>query len=212
MLYVFLIFLMSKLLFDRPVVAEIDTQIYRAGHPVFIRYIGAVDATERVVKTYLQFIDSGFGRADVQTCSGCQAPIEGVGDGAALVPDAVADLRTEVEDPPASFGTEIEVHQDRELDVVQVVERLALGVVIDRPSAVHVVQLHLEMAVFMSRKTERDTSVTTRRQGARQRTHTTHGRLENDRTGRETTMYTYPVFRHFHAGLGGDRCGQQHDD
>ena len=95
---------------------------------------------------------------------------------------------------------------------MQVIEGLALGVVIDRPSAVHVVQFHLEMAVFMSRKAERDTSVSTCRQGFCQRTHTTYGRLEDDRTGRKTTVHTYPVLRHFHAGLGAHRCGQQHSD
>ena len=119
----FLIFLRSKLLFDRPVVAEVDTQVDRTGHPIFIRHIGAIYATEGVVKAHFEFIHTGFRCADVEPCSGSQTPIEGVGDRAALVPYAISDLRTEVEDPAASFRTEIEVHQDRELDVVQVVER-----------------------------------------------------------------------------------------
>jgi len=203
---------MSKFLFDGPVIAEIDTQIDWAGHSIFIRHIGAIYATERVVKTYLQLIYTGFGRADIEPCSSSQSPIEGVGDSTALIPDAISDLRTEVKDPAASFRTEIEVHQDRELDVVQVVERLTVGVVIDRPSAVHVVQLHLEMTVFMSRKTEGYTTVAAHRQGTRQWTHAAHGRLEDDRTGSKTAMYTHPILRHFHAGLSRDRCSEQHSD
>ena len=121
---------MSKLLFYRPVVAEVDTQVYGTGHTVFIGHIGAIDTSEGVVKTHLQLIYAGFRCADIQTCSGCQSPIEGVGDGAALVPNAITDLRAQVENPPASFCPEIEVHQDREFNVVEVMISFALGVVV----------------------------------------------------------------------------------
>ena len=83
-----------------------------------------------------------------------QTPIERMINRTALIPYAIPDLRTQIEEPPAYLAAEIEVHQDRQLDVMQIVVGVSDRLVAMRPSAVHVVQLHLEMTVFMPCKAE----------------------------------------------------------
>ena len=80
-------------------------------------------------------------------------------DGVAFVPYAITDLGTEIEYPSAYIATEIKMHQYRQLYIMQVVIGVCNGIISGSPAAVHVVQLHLKMAVFMPGQTEHQTAV-----------------------------------------------------
>ena len=80
-------------------------------------------------------------------------------DTLALVPYAITDLRTEIEEPSAYIAAEIQVHQNGQFHVVQVPVGVSGTGVVRRPAAVLIVQLHLKMAVFVSGVAENETSV-----------------------------------------------------
>ena len=76
-----------------PHIGEVDAQIHRARHSIFVGYRSAVHAAEGEIIANLQLVQTCF-RIHIETRSGSQSPIERMGDGATLVFDAITDLRT----------------------------------------------------------------------------------------------------------------------
>ena len=137
-----------------PHIGEVDAQIHRARHGIIIGYRSAVHAAEGEIIANLQLVQACF-RIHIETRSGCQSPSERRGDSAALVFDAITDLRTEIQEPTAYRATEVNIHQYRQLDIMQVIGRSALF-----PATVLIVQFHLEMAELMSGVAEDEAAVT----------------------------------------------------
>ena len=178
--------------------------------------VGAEDTSESVVEAHFDLVGAGMRSGERDTRSGSNAPVEGLLDilvlrltgtvheraVVALVRDAITDLRTEVEEPTAFFTAEIQVHHERDLDIMEIAAVTADGVVMLRPSAMQVVEFDLQGAVLMSRVAEHQPAVAAKHAGFVDGHHVAHRRAERYGAGSHATMHAKVVLRRPQTRLG----------
>lgn len=164
---------------------------------------GAVYPAEREVEAEFQLVGAGFACAAVDTCSSSQAPVEAMVYGCVLICsvsvdecagvafifDTITYLRAEVEEPSPLFATEIKMHQERQFHIMEAAAVPCVFCFLC-PSAMNVVELHLQGAVFMSRVAEDQTTVSSQYTGVVDRRHVRHFGCEDDTAGTHATVYT----------------------
>ena len=93
------------------------------------------------------------------------------------------------------------MHQQWSLDIMQAAAVSAEGIVLLRPSAMHIVQFHLKGAVFMSGVAEGQSAVSAEHAGIGDGRHILHRRTEDHRTGRYTSVHAEVELRCTQTGL-----------
>lgn len=189
-----------------------DTEVHGTGHVVGIDDRGADNAAKGVGKAHLELIDSGFLGTNIESRSGRETPVEGFGDTLVLIPKTIPDLRAEVKDPSAYIATYIEVHQDRKLDIMEIMLRAGNGTAAGRPAAMHIVEFHLEMAVLMPGVAEYESAGTAQDTSPCDGFHVRLGRRKDHRSGGYTPVKAHPVFLGAQSRLSRQTQGGQEGD